>query len=217
MRPRAKRDLSILFVVVVVLGAGAFVNYNMRRGDLAEKMVKWRQEVEEEREGRGLELLDWSLVQKTKGTYWSGPTFHDELLPKNGQRIDIVGFMVPLEEFRQVTTFLLLPMPLECYFCQRPPMRDIVLVTLDESERKVDIYNEPVVINGDLRLNEGPKQKYFYTLEHAKMGPGEIDGTLTKRHIPEEHRIPKHEPTSTDLEKGYDPKIGQHKDLVVEP
>lgn len=216
MRRRVKRDLGILAGIVIVLGGVAFVNYNVRRGDLAEIMDRKRRQVENMRESKGLELLKWSLLRETKGTYRSGPKFDDHLMAKNGQKVDIVGFMVPLEQFRQVSEFLLLPLPLECYFCRRPPMRDVMLVRLDPNHRKVDIYEEPVIVNGDLTLNEGPKQKFFYTLANAKMGPGNPEDDLTRRKIPEEHMVPQHD-NPEDLLEGYDPKIGQNKrDLVVE-
>lgn len=218
MRRRVKRDFSIIAGIVLVLGAVVFANYNIRRGDLTEKMDRWRRNVEQERKDGGLELLNWALLRKTKGTYRSGPKFHDKLEPKSGERVDVVGFMVPLEQFRQVSTFLLLPLPLECYFCQRPPMRDIMLVKLANSERKVDIYQEPVIINGDLILNEGPKQKFFYTLEGAEMGPGKAGGKLTKRKIAPEHMTPRvHESSKDNLQKPFDPKIGQvNRELVVD-
>ena len=70
------------------------------------------------------------------------------------------------EQFRDVTQFLLLPIPIECYFCSMPPSRDVIFVTLRKGE-KVDIYNEPVLLRGTINLHQGSHVKFFYTLDET--------------------------------------------------
>jgi hypothetical protein len=160
--------------------------------------------VERERKSLGLELLDWQLLRTTQGRMSTGPTFTDELKEKGGQHVDIVGFMVPLDTFRNINEFMLLPLPIECYFCQIPPMRDVMLVQLKDGET-TSIYKEPVLINGTLTLKEGKGVKFFYEIRDASMGPGEPQGELTPRYIKPQHMVPQHERDESVLLDGYEP------------
>ncbi len=198
MRRRVKRDLTIFVGIVAVLVVVAFANTQFERSNLAERMEQYRQRVEEDRVTGGLDLLSWNLLRKTTGNMRSGPEFHEALLEYDGQRVDIVGFMVPLEQFRNVSEFLLLPLPIECYFCEAPPMRDVMVVQMAQGEA-TDIFQEPVLINGNLKLNQGPGTKFFYVISDAKMGPGKKGGSLTRKSIGAEHMVPGHEKTKEEL------------------
>lgn len=188
MRRRVKRDLTVLFGILVVLVVVAFANSQFERSNLANRMEQYRQRVESDRESGGLDLLSWNLLRKTTGSMREGPTFHEALLEMDGQHVDIVGFMVPLDEFRNVREFLLLPLPIVCYFCEEPPMRDVMVVQMAEGHA-TEIYQEPVLINGDLTLNQEPNTKFFYVISNAKMGPGKKGGSLTRKNIPQQHMM----------------------------
>lgn len=169
MRRRVVRDIGTISGVVVILAAIVLVNGYMRRGTLAEQMVKARLSVEQAEATKGNSPLPWKVIQQTKGTRKTGPTFAPELLENKDKRVKLAGFMTPLYEFRNVKEFLFLPMPIECYFCATPPMRDVVLVqTADDV--KLDIIDGPVVMDGVLTLNEGPGTKFFYVLKDAGKG-----------------------------------------------
>ena len=199
MRRRTKRDLALLVSVIAILGAVALAKGFFERSDLANRMETARKGVEQTRKSEGLELLPWPIVQRTTGNVKKGPTFDDRLLPFDQQRVDIVGFMVPLEQFRDMTEFLLLPLPLECYFCQSPPMRDVMVVQMAK-DKTTKLYREPVLINGVLSLNKGPGTKFFYVIKDAKIGPGKKGDTLTVKEVAPQHMIPGHEPTKTGQE-----------------
>lgn len=188
MRRRAKRDLSIIAGVVIIIVSVALLNNFFYRSNLAERMDKYRQKIERDRRGGGLDLLQWNVLRKTKGSMRSGPSFDEKLLQYDASRVDIVGFMVPLEQFRKMTEFLLLPIPIECYFCQTPPMRDVVIVQMAKGET-TDLYKEPVLINGNLKLCKEPGSKFFYIIEDAKMGPGKAGGTLTHKDVSQQHMV----------------------------
>ncbi len=162
------------------------LNYMTRQRSLKERMIEWRREIEGRRQGKGLDLLPWKLLQETKGNVRKGPTFHPELLPWDNTPVDIIGFMVPIETFRNMSEFLLLPMPIECYFCERPPMRDVMLVRMKEGET-ADLFREPIIINGILHLSHGPETKFFYVTKNTTFGPGEEEGLLTRKGIAPEH------------------------------
>jgi hypothetical protein len=204
VRRRLKRDFIVLAGIAAVLAAIVLYNYNLQRGELWEKFESMRMEAERSRERQGLELLDWKLVMKTKGSLRSGAIYEEELKAKDGQRIDLIGFMVPLNQFKDLTEFILLPVPIECYFCRMPPARDVVFVTMAPGKTVDFVFQEPVMINGVLRLKGEPGTKFFYVIEDAGYGPGKPDEKLTPKHLAPEHMAPMHQ-QDVQLEQGYEP------------
>lgn len=206
MRRRAKRDLAILAGIVIVIGVAFFANYMLNLGKNVTVFTKMREEAEKQRLARGYELLSWKAVTATEWTRSGGPTFTDELKAKNDQPVDIVGFMVPIDRYRDMTDFLLLPLPIECYFCKMPPREHVVLVQMAEG-KKTNRFKEPVLINGRLKLQEGGKAKFFYIIENAELASGKEDGKLTEERINMEHFTPDHmqEKEQPELQPGYEP------------
>jgi hypothetical protein len=190
--------------VAVVLAIVIFINSQGQRLKLAERMVAWRIEVEEKRQSRGLQLLNWDWVRATQGSRSAGPVFDPKLEEWNEKRVDIVGFMTPIGSFRNMKEFILLPMPIECYFCERPPMRDQVLINMAEGET-TNLYEDPMIINGVLKLQRGQDVKKFYVIDDARIGPGDPESTGPKvRILDPEHMVPQTH-TDTELQQGIEP------------
>jgi hypothetical protein len=190
--------LGTLFGIVVILAAVVLVNGYMRRGSLSDQMDKVRRKAELDQQGIGTQLLPWELLRRTKGTKWSGPTFDPDLTAMKDTPVSLVGFMVPQYEIRQMTEFILLPLPIECYFCQAPPPREVVLVQMGK-DAKVDLVKEPILVNGDLTLNEGEGAKFFYVVRNATRGPAEKGGKLTRKQVSGEHMM--HGPAAKQAEE----------------
>ena len=165
MRRKAKRDLLTLIGVVAVLAGIVLVNGYSRRDALRERYEQMRAAFEEKHRGDGVEVVDWEELRKVTGKRVTGAGFPESLKKKDGRLVNICGFMSPIDQFKNVTEFMLLPVPMTCYFCEAPPMRDIIQVKLSKPASMV---NEPVLIGGRLRLHEGPKQMFFYTIEEAR-------------------------------------------------
>jgi hypothetical protein len=191
MRQRAKRDLIALGGVVVVIATLIFLNYTFSLSDLVEKYDGMRRTAEAAREADGMEILKWRHMRATEGNLRSGPTFTDELKAYNNKQVNLIGFMVPENEFRDVKEFMLLPLPIECYFCKRPPVKDVMMIQMAEGTTTM-IYEGPVLVNGVLRLHEGPNQKSFYAIEHAALESAEKGKALMKRYIDPQHMLPQH-------------------------
>lgn len=185
MRRRTTRELGTIIGVVAILAAVIFLNGYMRRGSLSGEYEKARLAAEQDQKQIGEQLLSWNLLRKTKGTTWTGPNFGSELREYGGKPVSLVGFMVPAYEFRAMKEFMLLPLPIQCYFCESPPMRDVVLVQMQEGST-VDLVNEPVLVSGTLKLNEGKDSKYFYAIQDATRGVAEKGGKLTPKSVKQE-------------------------------
>jgi hypothetical protein len=202
MRQRAKRDLIALGGVVVVIAVLLVLNYTVNIGALAEKMDLVRKTAEAAREKEGMEILKWRHMRDTDGNLRKGGTFTDDLKAWNNKQVNLIGFMVPENEFRDVKEFILLPLPIECYFCKRPPVHDVMMIQMAEGTTTM-IYEGPVLVNGVLRLHEGPNQKYFFSITHAALESAEKGGTLKTRYIEPEHMLPQHNQEVT-LDEGIE-------------
>lgn len=176
MSRRVVRDLGTLLGVIVILAGYVVMKDFFVRGGLTEEMNKQRVKEETKQSEKGFPITDWELLRKTKGTRAKGPTFAKEVLEMRDKKVCLVGFMTPLYEFRGVKEFILLPLPIQCYFCQSPPMREVVLVQMAEN-KTTNIVNDPVMFTGKMTLNEGPGTKFFYVLKEAVAG---TDMTMMK-------------------------------------
>ncbi len=187
MRRRTIRDLGtiagVLVILLVLVSANTYFGLEQRR----DKAIKFRKAIEAEKIAEGVDLMDWELFMATKGTIRKGATYVEELQKLDELPVNIVGYMVPINQFRNVDNFMLLPMPLDCYFCESPPMRDIIMIKMKPGE-VVDLAEEPVLIGGQLHLNEGANQQFFYTIDYANLGPALEGEILTRKNITEEHR-----------------------------
>ena len=204
MKKRTKRDIGIFFAFVALIGGVAFANAQFRRGDLAQKYERLREGLEAGHLQEGMNLLPWNLVRKTKGSLYRGGTFAAGLFDYNNQPTHMIGFMVPLETFIDVTEFMMLPIPIECYFCAMPPSRDVLYVQLEEGQAE-QIYAEPVLVLGTFKIHEGPDQKYFYSLEDATIAAAEDAGELTRRRQKLQHMLPVHDRDPDLLLEPYNP------------
>jgi hypothetical protein len=178
--------------VIIVLTVIASVYVHMRPHSPIEAYpdqgITVRMAAEDKRAKEGMSLLDWKLLRKTNGTVRAGARFHDTLRPYNGQMVNVVGFMTPIDQFDDVAHFMLLPMPVYCYFCEAPPMRDILLVELEKG-KKADLVNEPVLIAGHLELRGKAGDPFFYSVVNAKWDAAVEGMALTPKEILEPHKL----------------------------
>jgi len=178
MKRRTKRDLTIFFGALIIIIAVAAMNTQVGRLGMREDFEKQLLALESRQLEKGDLILEWKYMRKTKGTLRKGGRFAEEVLAHDGDVINLIGYMVPQAEFRNVTEFLLLPIPLECYFCSMPPPRDVMLIQLEKGET-THIYEDPVILSGRLNVNQGPDQKFFYKMDHVMLEG--LDGIELKR------------------------------------
>ena len=210
MRRRAMREMGTILGIVVILAVIVLANSQLRRGSLKTQMERVRRNAEAKREEGGVPILSWDILRETTGSRKKGPTFDERLVEQRDSTVNLIGFMVPEYEFRQMQEFMLLPVPIECYFCESPPMRDVMLIQMAEGS-VVDLVNEPVLIHGELTLNEGPGTKFFYVIKNADRGPAEEGAKFTRRSTSEEamghaaQMKEKLDGVTDNLEQGFEP------------
>ena len=181
--------VAVAVFLPVILAGAVGLNIYYRLDGLKQKYEHIRREAEADHSKVGLELLDWDVLRRTKGTLRSGPKFDEKLVAraKEGRTVNLMGFMTSIDQFRDVSHFMLLPLPIECYFCRMPPMRNVMLVRMMEGDVTF-IAEEPVLVTGQLELHDGPKQKFFYSMTNSTLQASESGMTLSNRVFSEEHR-----------------------------
>ena len=162
MRRRAKRDLLTLLGVGAILALIVGINLYMHIESAKEAFEKMRLAKEEEIRSQGFKVLDWDMFREIQGT--RTPKFPQELLGMDGEPVNLCGFMSPIDQFADVDEFMLVPVPVTCYFCDAPPLRDIVHVKLAKKGKMVE---EPIVVGGWLELAQEEKPKFFSTIKIA--------------------------------------------------
>lgn len=188
MRRRAVREIGIIAGIAVLLLGLVIVNEELGRTSNKDRMEKLRVRIEQGK-GEDPNLVRWSLLRETTGDVGQGPTFAPRLLPFRNKRVDLIGFMVGLKQFRHIREFLVLPVPIVCYFCQQPPMRDVMLVEMANGVAIPYLYKQPVLINGKLILNHGHNTKFFYVMKDAKLGAAVKGERLTEKFVPIQHTL----------------------------
>ena len=186
MRRRAKRDLLTLAGVGAILALVVGINLYMHIESAKEIFEKMRLAKEAEIRSKGFEVLDWNMFGEIKGT--RAPKFPEELLSIDGEPVNLCGFMSPINQFADVDEFMLLPVPITCYFCDAPPLRDVVHVKLLRSGRMVE---EPIVVGGYLELAKEEKPKFFSSIKIALWNEAvdtELLKQLTNKETSDEHK-----------------------------
>ncbi len=185
MRRRTKRDLLTFGGIVVILACILGTNIYLRFDAVKEAATKMRLALESKYRTEGYEVLNWDMMRKTRGNMRIGAKFAEELQAQDDHLINICGFMTPIDQFGKVTEFMLLPVPITCYFCEAPPMRDVIRVKLKGSAKMI---NEPIVVGGRLKLHAEKGKPFFYTIEDGLWNEP-VDTKLTDKEISTEHQM----------------------------
>jgi len=115
---------------------------------------------------RGVNRLPWAVVSDTAVDRRYRPTFAPYLKALDGKLVQLTGFLQPLGEELEGGAFLLIEYPVGCWFCETPPMANILLVELPKD--KTFTYTRDLVrVEGRLILNATDPENFFYTIRDA--------------------------------------------------
>ena len=106
--------------------------------------------------GTSFLALDWDILRE----YSAGKKLPEKLSAAQKQKVKMPGFMIPLEDYAEMTSeFLLVPVPMACIHVPAPPPNQIVHVKMKKNTQVPLIFYEPVWVYGDLRIE---KKKNIY-------------------------------------------------------
>lgn len=112
--------------------------------------------------------LPWDVLAETLLGAQSKPTFARYLRELDGKRVVLTGFMQPIGEGVDLTSFLLIEYPVGCWFCETPPATGILYVELPPG-KAVALKRGPVKVEGTLHLNDRDPEDFLYSIRGAKV------------------------------------------------
>lgn len=124
--------------------------------------------------------IPWEIFAKTqeheiKETFPDGsyafhvtPIFSPEISVYQNQKVDIMGYMFPLEAGDAQSDFLIGPYPLSCPYHYHTPPAMIVEVL---ASAPIPFSYEPITLSGTLSLDYNEETGVFYYLKDAHIKP----------------------------------------------
>ena len=122
---------------------------------------------------------DWDFLNKTDVIVSDGKkdatlNYPAEIKALDGKRVAIVGFMAPFEKLDDMSTCMILPASVGCYFCSPPAVTQVALIQQKGGTKdKRPFINEAVIVTGTLRLftfaSQHPAHQadFMYALDDA--------------------------------------------------
>lgn len=116
---------------------------------------------------RGVNALPWSVITETSVDRQYRPTFAAYLKELDGKQVQLSGFMQPLGEDQEATSFLLIEYPVGCWYCEAPELTGIMLVELPAGKTR-GLTRGQVRVTGRLTLNATDPENFLYVIRDAK-------------------------------------------------
>lgn len=120
----------------------------------------------------GVNELPWAVLGATTLDAEFKPTFVKYLKELDDKQIVLAGFIQPLREDSDLTSFMLIEYPVGCWYCETPEMTGIVLVEMAPGE-KVSYSRNLVKITGKLKLNATDPESFLFSIGKAKVAPAD--------------------------------------------
>ncbi|MCU0445726.1 MAG: DUF3299 domain-containing protein [Microscillaceae bacterium] len=110
-------------------------------------------------------LMDITYQQKSE--YGYKPQFKAKHQRLNAQKIEIQGYMYPLEEGDKQTFFMLSRNPVSsCFFCGGAGPETVIEVN---SPKGIKMSQKPIKLRGRLKLNTSEPERLFFILNEAEV------------------------------------------------
>jgi tetratricopeptide (TPR) repeat protein len=117
---------------------------------------------------KGVNPLPWSVLGQTTLDKKYHPTFTKYLRDLNGKQVSLEGYVQPLGEDLELTSFMLIENPVGCWYCEMPDVTGIVLVELPAGRTKTFTRGRVKVV-GTLSLNSNDPENFLFTVGKAKV------------------------------------------------
>src|SRR5262249_53604410 len=113
-------------------------------------------------------VLPWEVLAETVLDRQSKPTFARYLRELDGKRVVLTGFMQPIGDNLEQTSFLLIEYPVGCWFCETPEPTGIIYVELPPG-KSITLKRGPLRVEGVLKLNDRDPEDFLYSIRGAKV------------------------------------------------
>ena len=127
----------------------------------------------------GFYLLNWNLLTRMKfndkynaevGTYIPYPVFHPSVKRLSGQKVEVSGYVIPLEETGDENILVLSAYPYSsCFFCGAAGPESVMDIKLKVKAKRRFTIDERLTFRGTLNLNDSDLYYLNYILEEAEV------------------------------------------------
>lgn len=115
----------------------------------------------------GVNTLPWDVMGDTVLGRKFPPTFPQYLHDLSGKEVTIVGFMQPLGDGAEVSSFLFVEHPVGCWFCEMPDAAGIIHVELPAGKSMVP-QRGPMRVTGRFLVNATDPEGFLFTIRDAR-------------------------------------------------
>ena len=110
--------------------------------------------------------LPWPALAATKRDAEGKPTFLKYVDGLDGKTVSLTGFMQPLRDELELTSFLLVEYPVGCWFCESPEVTGMINVEM-KTGRKGELKKGLIRVEGKLEYDPA-KMKFTNNAEANK-------------------------------------------------
>lgn len=112
-------------------------------------------------------LLVWPILAETAADPRQfKPTFHAYLQKLEDKPVSLTGFLQPLTDDLDCTSFLLVEYPIGCWYCTAPDLTGIVFVSMKPGST-VRFTRDVLTVTGTLKLNSTDPNEFLFTINDA--------------------------------------------------
>ncbi len=117
---------------------------------------------------KGVNALPWTVVGETSLNQKFQPTFPRYLKELDGCQVSLSGFMQPVTDELECSSFLLIEFPVGCWYCEMPEMTGIILVEMPAGKTRT-YTRAKLQITGKITLNDSDPENFLYIIREAKV------------------------------------------------
>ena len=119
---------------------------------------------------KGINAIPWELLTATVHTGKFPPQFPKYLTELKGHTVSLAGFLQPLGEETDLSSFLLIQYPVGCWYCEMPELTAMIRVDLPAGETTT-ARKGLLRVTGVLSVNDTDPEGFLYSLRDAKLAP----------------------------------------------
>ena len=114
-------------------------------------------------------LLLWPLLAETATTpNRFSPQFHSYLQKLSGKPVTLTGFLHPLTDDLDCTSFLLVENPIGCWYCTAPDLTGMVFITMKDNNT-TRFTRDVIQVTGTLKLNNTDPEEFMFSIVDASV------------------------------------------------
>ncbi len=117
---------------------------------------------------KGCNDLPWEILSFSHMNKSGGIIFHPYVDKLEGKKVQITGYMQPINDESEFNRFLLIEYPIGCWFCETPETNLIVYVESNMG-KKIVFQKKVKKITGILKLNHHDPEDFYYTIEKSEV------------------------------------------------